>query len=239
MGLSKSNLPIGRSICLWTNKTNSVYTAKITIFNPKPLPANVQYWAGVLVDRVTDKPNVKIPAKQDVKEIEISVSPGESLCLFTENRDIVVEYELFVVHVSHTHVDMSEKREATVRVSVGGAKSPILVGPSSVAKGLTVTPQEVLVKPLEETVFKIKASEATNSLRKVKFGILDRASASKTVVADCRKMIRATYQEAKENTNAEQSNHGQLQSKLNSQQSDIIAGMRDSYFKNHPSFAKK
>jgi len=238
MTMSKLKMPVGRSLCLWANKTQSTYTAKITLHNPKPLPATVQYWAGQWAEKVSGKPSVKIPAKQDSRIIELEVLPGESLCVFTDNRDIVAELELFIVHIDKPNIDISKTREAVVRVSVAGAKSPVTIGPASVAKGLTVTPKEITVKPREQASFKIEASDATDSIRKVRFGILDRAtSASGTVVADCRKMIRETYRAARDESTIEPTAHAVQQTPA--PENDIIAGMKSSYFKTHPAFVKK
>lgn len=227
----------GKVQVIWTNKTQTPYTAKLFFINPKPLPAIVHFWNGNGNEAAIDQPNLKAPAKESSKIVELIIKPNESVCAFTNNRDVVCDLEVFAIHVDKPELDLTKVRQATVKVSVSGAKKAITIGPESVSKGLTVEPSMVQVEPCQPAAFKISASERTNSRRKVKFGILDQAtSASKTIEVDCRVDMRKHYQSSTQNLKTEVP---VIQKEKEPSKADsIFDSMSASYFKNHPNQGK-
>lgn len=191
-------VPVSKTSALWTNKTKATYTARITIVNPKPLPAVIQYWAGAITESPSGKDSVKISAKQTEKNLELVLTPGTSFCVFTNNRGITVEIELFNIIADKTSLDLTKTRQAKVGISVTGIKGQVTVGPTTKVKGVSIDPTEATVSSNQKAVFDISVSKNTNSVKALKFGILDRAVKANVVVeADCRQQMAKIYNASK------------------------------------------
>lgn len=200
MSVIKKEVLVGKRMVVWRNLSSSTYTAKLTFYNPKPLPAKVSYWAGSADLNLRDAKSIKLPANSGPVSVDIQVDRNAGLNLYTTNRDITVELIYYSLDVSDVKVDLTQDRKATISVGVKGHKGDFTVSASKVQQGVFVNPKQQLVRGGERVNFEICASKTVKSIRTVDIGIVDKALKSKRttqIEVDCRRNMAKIYESAK------------------------------------------
>lgn len=89
-------VPVDRVWQVWRNQTGAIQSVGLTFTNTKLLPALVGYSARSDVPML-DEVLVRVEGKQTAPEVSLTVKPGHSLYLLTQNRGVEVAVRTDIV----------------------------------------------------------------------------------------------------------------------------------------------